>query len=300
MSTININVIQDYMFDITNNESLNEPKSDHALIRVELDNFFIYSLNILNGEDISALNMTIKNFKEIKNKKLAAQQFLENNSDRMEGIFNRLLSITEEKPIIFCFQEVGPEIAELIKNKFEEMQFIASEHDMVLYYDKETKEMKTKVKEEKRIILLPKEMEILQKIDIQIPNVKSAYKTSLLIGFSYLDKVYYLCNVHINFKTNVDQLIEFLNKFSSYDDLVMIGDFNTNLIHFNDNLVELGLNYKIPAEETFISEMGLENLEKSKIIDQVIYKLSESTNLEEELGKLSIGGGNKIRFYIKY
>lgn len=300
MSTVNINVIEDYMFDITNKDSLNELKSDHALIKVEFDNFIIYSLNILNGEDISSLNMTIKNFKEIKNKKLVARQFSENNSVRMDGIFNRLLSITEEKPIIFCFQEVGPKIAELIKLKFEDMQFIASEHDMILYYDKETKEMKTKVKEEKRIILLPKEMEILQKINIQIPNVDSAYKTSLLIEFSYLDKVYYLCNVHVNFKTNADQLIEFLNKVSYYDNLVMIGDFNINLIHFNDYLEDLGFNYKMPAEETFISEMGLDNFKKSKIIDQVIYKLSESTNLEKELENFSIGGGNKIRFYIKY
>lgn len=299
---VKISVIPDFIFNINDITTLEKPMSDHALIRVEFEKFVVYSLNILNGEDRPALKMTINDFSilneiwkqiniikkeekydtnkveelfKIKNDMTNEymNKFVENNNKRMTNIIEKLKVLEEDKPIIFCFQEVGPEIKKLIETEFNDKTVLSSEKDNICIFNPKDKTFKHEIKDEFRVTVLPNEFTVGESDveHIKIPNEREGYKTAILTPFTVEGTKYNLCNTHINFRTPQEKLVDFFTKLKEKENLIIIGDFNNNLElnfsqYFNDKL-----KYLAPKDPTFIVDMGLKDLEKSKIIDQVVY-----------------------------
>ena len=138
MSFPKIAIVPNTMMNIKNGAiELFKNNSDHAMIRVEFKKFIIYSWNILNGDDNSALGYTMNAFTKNDNENLLMDGFyigdekkdviqnlnksltdfyVANNPKRIINIGNKLkmLSELEKKPIIFMFQELSLESAKLM------------------------------------------------------------------------------------------------------------------------------------------------------------------------------------------
>ena len=311
---LKINVIPNTMYDINNFEDLSKPLSDHSLIRVEFKKFIIYSYNILNGSDIGATLKTIKHFikENLDNKKRLTRKYkaalLDYNIERTGQICDKLLKLShiEKKPCIFFLQEVSSEMELKVRSKFSgNYEIYTTDNDFV------STNSNVLFKDEKRLSIIPKSIFVENVIKIDVYNIGQAFKTQLLTQVLIDGIQYNICNVHIHFKTLFSQLIDFLNELMPYPNLIIVGDFNTDLScdelnNFFKN--ESNLKTLQPDKPTFVDKMGFENSEKSYIIDQVIYN-SNHEHPNNELQELTINStstptplqlGGKLKYNIKY
>lgn len=317
-----INVIDDTIMELEKGErELSTNKSDHALIRVEFKNFIIYSWNLLNGDDKPALKMTIQNFTQYKNKiQLLIDYFYNNNSTRIRNIGIYLKLIREHKPIIFMFQELSLESANILIQvicdlassininigevyRSKDYTICFSNQDQITFSDNEQH------KNEIRVTIIPNKISLKSFHSIQSFNInkdyptKKGFKSQLFTEITYLDKTYSLVNLHLNFMSSLDNFCDFLEKVKNYNNLIIIGDFNNNIKkRLKDKIINrfptFRFKHKQPEKDTFIVPMPsyVDKEFQSKILDQVLYNLEDNELIEDEI--LDDYKFNKKYFYL--
>ena len=312
---INISVESD-IYDLKKYSDLTRPISDHALIRVEFNDFVIYSYNLLNGDDKIAFSFTLRRFTETKKNKYnrdlddtLTEFFYKTNLQRTKDMCDILLRKQEDKPIIFCFQEVGERMEAIIREKFQEIyDILSSEIDVV-----GSRSGELIPKHEKRLTLVPKTgvEHTYDKYKIEanglneIFHKEKPYKSAIGVNIFGC----YIINIHVNWQSSFDQLLQFLEEVKSIPNLIIIGDFNTSLDDISGYLKDNDLNVVKPDRQTFISKMilpGGTKYNQSNIVDQVIYnirveELVETTPVETtpvETTPVLVGGSKQ--YFIKY
>lgn len=277
--------------------------SDHSMIKVEFKHFVIYSWNILNGDDKPAIYNTMKAFvhdislleepmiipgapKELENK--LTEFYFGNNEKRMRSIAQKIKQLRDKniKPVIFIFQEVSQNCANILVEALCDSNYNAylSDFDQVVYY--KNGEHIINKKYEMRLTIIPTIFETINVQNIKsynsskIDRTQKGYKSQLLTQFRYQSKIYTLVNIHFNYMSTKEEICDFLQSVVEFENLIVIGDFNNNIEKRLSNSIRerfptLNLKYKATSNDTFIVDMPADAdiSERSKILDQVLYKL---------------------------
>ena len=227
----------------------------------------------------------------------------------------KILSEKEKKPVIFMFQELSLKSAkrmiQTFCNSYDKTvsniepdnyydgfgyKVILSSLDQVVYREGgDEGSYREHSKDELRLTIIPNSFG-LHNFDLKyFESIKSfnahtlkteltGYKSQLLTRISYRDKIYTLVNLHFNYQTTIPEVCNFIGQLTKKVNLIIIGDFNNNIeLRLKESIREkfpdFKFNYKAPSDSTFIKKMpqiGVEDSERSAILDQVLYNLDDS------------------------
>lgn len=284
---IKVGLLEDTMINFDNIKDLDIAKSDHALLRVEFEDFVIYSYNLLNSDDEVTVINKINNFTTDEEfKKNLISHYKKKSIDRCKKIFtlfNTEYLPQEIKKVIICFQEVGPQMLIQATEYFRNYMLYDSDPDLRSTVNG------LDLFDERRLILIPTG-EFFRVRDstkeLKVPNIDFAFKNAVHVQLEVGNRLNInLVNIQVHPLTNDDQLIEFFDTIKDLENLIIIGDFSRPLRR--NKLMKYfalhNLYYLAPDKPTTTKELPEgDNEDKSNIVDQIIYKVSSYVMNPEE------------------
>ena len=276
---IRIGLLEDTMINFDNISDLDIAKSDHALLRVEFEDFVIYSYNLLNSDDEITVINKINNFTTDEEfKKNLISHYRKKSIDRCKKIFtlfNTDYLPQEVKKVIICFQEVGPQMLIQATDYFRNYMTYDSDPDL------RSTGNGLDLFDERRLILIPTGdfFRVRNSTrELKVQNIDFAFKNAVHVQLEVGNRLNInLVNIQVHPLTNDDQLIAFFDTIKDLENLIIIGDFSRPLRR--SKLMKYfalhDLYYLAPDKPTTTKELPEgDNEDKSNIVDQIIYKVS--------------------------
>lgn len=281
-----VSLLENNMLDFNDINDLKTAKSDHALLRVEFDDFVIYSYNLFNSDDESNIRSRLTKYSDdFKFSDSLVEQYKSRSKKRMQDIFTDIKTkyvVSESKKVIICLQELGSEMAMVAAEYFKDYMEYRSDPDLRSERDG------LKLFNERRMILIPPgEYFRVRDSTSELPlqNIDFAFKNSIHVQIEIANRfTINLVNIQSHPLTNDDQLMELFDKVNSYDNLIIIGDFGRSLRRKNlmKYLIMNQLYFLAPDSATTIKQLPEgDEQDKSNIVDQVIFKVAKYITEEQ-------------------
>jgi len=291
-----INVINNTMIDFNKIEDISQPKSDHALIRIEFENFVILSYNIMNSEDDFNIRSILNNLNIDEKFKETLIGIIKKESDervkKIFTLFNTQYLPNESKKVIICFQGIGKNMELILGEYFKQFTIYRSDPDLRSQPDG------LKLYNERRVTLVPVGDYFRVRnsdANLNIKNVDFAFKPVIHINLEVANMLNInLFNVQIHPLSNDSQIIEFLDEINKFENVLIVGSFSRPLRRFELLKYFIGNKFYFvePNNPTNIRELPEgDNEDKSNIVDKVLFKVSsyleDVKNLEDMQNKKS-------------
>lgn len=285
-----INVINNTMFNFSKIEDISQPKSDHALIRIEFENFVILSYNIMNSEDDFNIRSILNNLNIDEKFKETLISIIKKESDnrikKIFTLFNTEYLPKENKKVIICFQGVGKNMELILGEYFKQFTIYRSDPDLRSQPDG------LKLYNERRVTLIPVGDYFRVRnsdANLNIKNVDFAFKPVIHTNLEVANMLNInLFNIQIHPLSNDSQIIEFLDEIIKFENVLIVGNFSRPLRRFELLKYFIGNNFYFiqPNKPTTIRELPEgDNEDNSDIVDQVLFKVSsyleDVKNLED-------------------